>query len=222
MRLGRPLGDPCRLTRRLGGGCGTRATVVECSGLAYRSSANSLGDKPSTEDREDVPLSLGMSGHTLWGYPVPFLKAATAAGCSPVLSDEDRVGPIGVCLPSFGGVSGVGCSSTTPPATSQFPAPWRLRYSLSTARRWNRRRKGGRSQSLKNMIQIAVHRRSPLRQAFVIELAHVNSQVLRWTPPRYFRLQGLGEPAPREVRHKEPSRVRPRRTQLPRSSSNCP
>src|SRR5208337_74190 len=69
-----------------------RATVVECSGLAYRSSANSLGDKPSTEDREDVRLLFGCQGMP-FGNRLPFLKAAPAAGCGPVLSDEDRVVP---------------------------------------------------------------------------------------------------------------------------------
>src|SRR5271166_3693676 len=69
-----------------------RATVVECSGLAYRSSANSLGDKPATEDREYVNFLFGCQ-RMPFGDTMPFLQAASAAGCGPVLSDEDRVVP---------------------------------------------------------------------------------------------------------------------------------
>src|SRR5271165_2309545 len=69
-----------------------RATVVECSGLAYRSSANSLGDKPATEDREYVNFLFGCQ-RMPFGDTMPFLQAASAAGCGPVLGDEDRVVP---------------------------------------------------------------------------------------------------------------------------------
>src|SRR5271157_15448 len=69
-----------------------RATVVGCSGLACRVSSASLSDEPATEDREDVRFLFGCQGMP-FGDRVPFLQTATAAGCGPVLSDEDRVVP---------------------------------------------------------------------------------------------------------------------------------
>ena len=57
-----------------------------------RSPSTFLGDKPTTEDREDVPFLIGCQ-RMPFGDQVPLLKAATAAGSGPVLSDEDRVVP---------------------------------------------------------------------------------------------------------------------------------
>src|SRR5208337_1034684 len=147
-----------------------RATVVECSGLAYRSSANSLGDKPSTEDREDVRLLFGCQGMP-FGDRVPFLNAATSAGFDGMLTDKDRViSHWGL----FAVIRWIGGSETLldelltvqhygvqPLALQVFPFSGTEAESAT---------EGRTAQPLEEFIQVAVHRSSPLsrlRQSFV-------------------------------------------------------
>jgi hypothetical protein len=59
-------------------------------------------------------------------------------------------------------------------------------------------------QLLKEFIQIAVHLRSPLHQALLTEIAHVVPSPSLDSPA--IQASVSCEPAPREVRHKEPSR----------------
>ncbi len=181
-----------------------RATVVECSGLAYRSSTTSLGDEPATEDRENVRLLLGCQGMP-FGDRVPFLKAATAAGCGAVLSDEDRVVAHWSLLAVIRWIGGgetlldeflaVRHHGVQPFALQVFPFSGTKPESAT---------EGGTSRPLENMIQIAVHPSSPLHQALLTELAHVVPSPSLDSPA--IQASVSCEPAPREVRHKEPSR----------------
>ena len=63
---------------------------------------------------------------------------------------------------------------------------------------------GGTAQPLEDFIQIAVHPSSPLHQALLTELAHVVPSPSLDSPA--IQASVSCEPAPREVRHKEPSR----------------
>ena len=181
-----------------------RATVVECSWLAYRSSSTSLGAKPAKEDREDVRFLFSCQGMT-FGDTMPFLKAASAAGCGPVLSDEDRVIPhrsllavirwIGEGETLLDELLSVQHHSVQPFALQVFPFSGTEAEPATEVRT---------SQPLENLIHIAVHLRSPLRQALVIEIAHVVRSPSLDFPA--IQASVSCEPAPREVRHKEPSR----------------
>src|SRR5208337_783349 len=143
-----------------------RATVVECSGLAYRSSSSSLGDKPATEDREDVRLLFGCQGMP-FGDRVPFLQAATAAGSGPVLSDEDRVvahrGLFAV-IRWIGG--GEALFDELLPVRNHGVQPFAFKVFPFSGTEAEPTAKVRTVQLLEDFIQIAVHRRSPLRQAF--------------------------------------------------------
>src|SRR5271157_1292944 len=181
-----------------------RATVVDCSGHAYRSSSNFLRYQPVTEDREHVNFLCGCQG-ILFGDTVPFLQAATAASGGGVLGDEDRVVPHRGLLAVVRWIGGgetlldeflaVRHHGVQPLALEVF------RFSGTEAEPAT---EGGTSQSLENMIQIAVHRRSPLHQALLTELAHVVPSPSLDSPA--IQASVSCEPAPREVRHKEPSR----------------
>ena len=99
---------------------------------------------------------------------------ATAAGCGGMLSDEDRVVPHRSLLAVIRWIGGgetllnefltVRHHGVQPLALQVFPFSGTKPESAT---------EGGASQLLENFTQIAVHRRSPLRQALVIELAHV-------------------------------------------------
>ena len=181
-----------------------RATVVECSGLAYRSSTNSLGDKPATEDREDVRLLFGCQGMP-FGDRVPFLQAATAAGCGAVLSDEDRVVPHRGLLAVIRWIGGgetlldellpVRHHGVQPLALQVFP------FSGTEAESATEGERASLSKTSSRSLFIV---RSPLHQALLTELAHVVPSPSLDSPA--IQASVSCEPAPREVRHKEPSR----------------
>ncbi len=140
-----------------------------------------------------------------FGDRVPFLQAATAAGCGGVLSDEYRVVPHWGLLAVVRWIGGsetlldellsVQHHGVQPFALQVFPFSGREPEPTAKVRM---------VQPLEDFIQIAVHRRSPLRQAFVIELAHVVRSPSLDSPA--IQASVSCEPAPREVRHKEPSR----------------
>jgi len=178
--------------------------AVRRSGLAYRSSSSSLGDKPATEDGEDVRLLFSCQGMP-FGDRVPFLKAATAAGCGPVLSDEDRVIPHRSLLAVIRWIGGgEPLLNKFLPVRHHGVQPFALQVFPFSGTQVESATEGGTSQPLEDFIQIAVHLRGPLRQAFVIELAHVVRSPSLDSPA--IQASVSCEPAPREVRHKEPSR----------------
>ena len=140
-----------------------------------------------------------------FGDTVPFLQAAPAAGCGPVLSDEDRVVPHRSLLAVIRWIGGgetlldeflpVRHHSFQPLALQVFPFNGTEVESAT---------EGGTSQPLEEFIQIAVHPSSPLHQALLTELAHVVPSPSLDSPA--IQASVSCEPAPREVRHKEPSR----------------
>src|SRR5271157_5805451 len=130
---------------------------------------------------------------------------ATAAGCGGMLSDEDRVVPHRSLLAVIRWIGGgemlvdellsVRHHGFQPLALEVFPFSGTEVESAT---------EGGTSPPLENLIQIAHHLRSPLRQALLIELAHVVRSLSLDSPA--IQASVSCEPAPREVRHKEPSR----------------
>ena len=92
------------------------------------------------------------------GIRVPFLQAATAAGCGPVLSDEDRVVPHRSLLAVIRWIGGgetlldeflpVRHHGVQPLALQVFPFSGTEAESAT---------EGGTSQPLEDFIQIAVH-----------------------------------------------------------------
>ena len=140
-----------------------------------------------------------------FGNRVPFLKAATAAGSGGVLSDEDRVVPHRSLLAVIRWIGGgetlldeflaVRHHGVQPFALQVFPFSGREPEPTAKVRM---------VQPLEDFIQIAVHPSSPLHQALLTELAHVVRSPLLDSPA--IQASVSCEPAPREVRHKEPSR----------------
>src|SRR5208337_2756208 len=140
-----------------------------------------------------------------FGDQVPFLQAATAAGCGPVLSDEDRLVTHRSLLAVIRRIGGgetlldelltVGHHGVEPLALQVFPFSGTKAEPTAKVRT---------VQPLEDFIQIAVHLRSPLRQALFTELAHVVRSPSLDSPA--IQASVSCEPAPREVRHEEPSR----------------
>jgi len=124
-----------------------------------------MSDKPATEDREDVRLLIGCQWTPL-GYPMPFLQAAPAAGCGPVLSDEDRVVPHR-CLLAV--IRWIGGGETLVdeflPVQHHGVQPFALQVFPFSGTKPESATEGRTSQPLENLIQIAVHLRIPLRPA---------------------------------------------------------
>ena len=139
------------------------------------------------------------------GIECHFSRQPPAAGCGGVLSDEDRVVPHRSLLAVIRWIGGgetllneflpVRHHGVQPLALQVFP------FSGTEAEPAT---EGGTSQPLENLIQIAVHLRSPLHQALLTELAHVVRSPSLDSPA--IQASVSCEPAPREVRHKEPSR----------------
>src|SRR5271165_3748511 len=126
-----------------------RATVVDCSGPAYRSSSNFLRYQPATEDREHVNFLCGCQGIP-FGIPCHFSRQPRQQVAVACWATKIGWFLIGVCLPSFGGLAGARRSSMNfSPCDITASNPLRSRYSLSAAGSRNRRRKEERA-SLSN------------------------------------------------------------------------
>src|SRR5271165_6466104 len=107
-----------------------------------------------------------------FGNRLPFLQAAPAAGCGPVLSDEDRVVPYWSLLAVVRWIGGgetlldellaVRHHGVQPFALQVFP------FSGTKAEPAS---EGRSSQPLEDFIQIAVHPSSPLHQALLTKFA---------------------------------------------------
>src|SRR5208337_1141959 len=140
-----------------------------------------------------------------FGDRVPFLKAASAAGSGGVLGDEDRVVPHRGLLAV---VRWIGGSETLLDELLSVRhhgvQPFALQVFPFSGTKAEPATEGRSSQPLENLIQIAVHLRGPLHQALLTELAHVVRSPSLDSPA--IQASVSCKPAPREVRHKEPSR----------------
>ena len=109
-------------------------------------------------------------------YPVPFLKAATAARCGPMLSDEDRVIPNRRLLAVVRGVGGgetlldellaVRHHRVQPPA---------LQVVLLSGTEAEAATEGRTSQPAEDFIQIGVHVSIPVNSCLIIKQAVATS-----------------------------------------------
>ena len=147
-----------------GGGSTQPRVVGMLKGSHVGLQARSSGDKPTTEDREDVPFLIGCQ-RMPFGDQVPFLKAATAAGSGPVLSDEDRVVPQWGLLAVIRRIGGGGDSllmNFSPCDITALPTPCGLQVFPFSGTKRRPTAKVRAVQPLEQFIQIAVHPSSPL------------------------------------------------------------
>ncbi len=93
---------------------------------------------------------------------VPLLQAATAAGCGPVLSDEDRVIPHRSLLAVLRWVSGgEALLDELLPVRHHGVQPFAVQVFPFNGTEAEPATEGGASQPLENLIQVAVHPSSP-------------------------------------------------------------